>query len=437
MDKLKKCWTGLAPVKENLIWVLPLIILLAAWLSQPVLGSPEGQERITLAEAQRQVREENRQVEITLRSLRMASSGVDLLEEELEDLREQRDEMEDIELRVDLEIPLDELFEGLRLDELYDKLDLEKKVDLEDEAITIPIDIKSEELEEFIDTGELDDGIKELETEKDKAERGISMARLGYYEAIEEVELGVLEIFTGIVILDKQLSLQDDTLQRMEEMFRLELEKYYAGEVTDFEVEEMRFQIRELEAAIAMMENSRAQAVARLADFIGRSPGTDLQAAPYQPDQPEPVDFRSLLSKELETNYAVRRAELEVKNAMDDKNLARELHGTGSPHYEIAGEELALARLERENERMEARQDLLSNYHAVQEAEMELSNREDDLALAEKEYETAKVSYNQGNITNTEFALARLELMEAEMNLEEARFEYHAALARLKAIRDR
>ncbi len=437
MVKIKKYWTGLTPVKGNLIWILPFIIGIAAWLGQPALGSPEGTDRITLSEAQRGAQEENRQIEITLRSLRMASTGVDLLEEELEDLRDQRDEMEDIDLRVDLEIPLDELYEGLGLDELLEELGLEDEVDPGDEVITIPIDIESEELEEFIDTEELDEGIKELENEKEKAERGVSTARLGYYEAIEEIELGVLEMFTGIVILDKQLAIQQETLQRMEEMFRLELEKYYAGEVTELEVEEMRSQIRELETAVDMMKNSREQAVARLADFIGRSPGTNLQPAPYQPDQPEPVDFSNLLTKEFDTNYAVRRADLEVKNARDDKELARELHGTGSPQYEMAEEELALARLERENERVEARHDLLSDYHAVQEAEIELSNREDDLDLAEKEYETARVSYNQGYITNTEFALARLELMETEMDLEEARFQYHTALARLKAIQER
>ncbi len=437
MRQLDNGCRGLVALKRNLIWILPLLLVMAVWLGQPVLGSPEGPERITLSEAQHEAREENRQIEMALRSLRMANASVDLLEEELEDLREQRDEMEEIDLRVDLEIPLDELFEGLRLDELLDELNIDEEVDLEDEVITIPIDIESEELEELLDTEELDEGIKELENEKEKAERGVSTARLGYYEAIEEVELGVLEMFTGIVILDKQMTIQEETLKRMEEMLRLELEKYYAGEVTELEVEEMRSQIRELETAVDMMKNSREQAVERLVDLIGRSPGADLRAATYQPDQPETVDFNNLLSKEMDTNYALRRAELEVKNAKDDKDLARELHGTDSPQYEMAEEELALARLERENERMEARHALLSDYHAVQEAEAELSNREDDLEMAEKEYDTAKVSYDQGYITNTEFAMARLELMEAEMDLEEARFEYHTALTQLKAIRER
>jgi len=437
MRQLHKGWFGMVTTKRNLIWILPLLLLTAAWLSQPVLGSPEGADEITLDEAQREARDENRQIEIALRSLRMANASVDLLEEELEDLREQRDEMEDLELRVDLEIPLDELYEGLGLDELLEELGLEEEVDPEDEVITVPIDIESEELEEFIDTEELDEGIKELETEKDKAERSVSIARLGYYEAIEEVELGVLEMFTGIVILEEQLAIQKETLQRMREMLRQELERYYRGEVTELEVEEMRSQVRELEAAIEMMENSREQTVERLADFIGRSPGTDLQAVPYQPDQPESVDFESLLSKELDSNYAVRRAELEVKNARDDKDLARELHGTDSPQYEMAEEESALARLERDGKIREARHELLSDYHAVLEAEEELSNREDDLELAEKEFDNARVSYDQGYITNTEFAMARLELMGAEMDLEEARFDYHTALAQLKAIRER
>ena len=110
MRKLHKGWTGVVAVKRNLIWILPLLILMAAWLTQPVLGSPEDTDKISLDEAQREARDENRQIEIALRSLRMANASVDLLEEELEDLREQRDEMEDLELRVDLEIPLDELY---------------------------------------------------------------------------------------------------------------------------------------------------------------------------------------------------------------------------------------------------------------------------------------------------------------------------------------
>ncbi|MGM0652564.1 MAG: TolC family protein, partial [Bacillota bacterium] len=409
----------------------------AAWLSQPVLGSPEDPEKISLDVAQTEAREKNRQIEMASRSITMAKAGVDLLEGELEDLREERDELEEIELRVDLEIPLDELFEGLGLEELLKELGLAGEVDLEDEVITIPIDIESEELEDFTDTGEMDDAIKELETEKDKAERKVKMARLGYDEAIEEVKFGVLELFTGIIIMDKQLSIQEETLQRMEERFRLELHKYYAGNASELEIEEMRSQLRELEIGIEMMKNSREQTVERFADFIGRTPDSDLQTVPYKPQQPESINFAILLSEELNTNYAVKRAELEIENARDDRDLAGELHGTDSPQYIIAEEELEVARLELEDQRMNARSELLSDYHEVLEAEQELSNRQDDVELAEKEHEVARVSYNQGLINNIEFALSRLELMEAEMEFEQARFKYHTALAGLKAVLER
>ncbi len=437
MKQLNSDLAGFGFLKVRWTWFVPflLIFLTAVWLGQPVLGSPDGGEEITLEEAQSDARDHNRQIEMALRSLRIASSSVDLIEEELESLKEERDELEELDLRVDLEIPLDELYEGLGLDELLAELNLDDDFvdDLEDEVITVPIDIESEELEELIDVEEIEDAITELETEKAKAERGVSIARLGRYEVIEEVKLGVLEMFTGIKVLDEQLAIQKDTLQRMEEMLRKELEKYYAGTVTKVEVEEMRSQLRELESAIAMMEHRRQESAQRLADFTGRPPDVSLQLASYQPDQPRPVDYNDLLVKELESNYAVRRAELEVKNAHDDKELARELHGSDSPQYEIAEEELALARLEREEERFSARHELLSDYHEVKEAERELSDREADLEMSEIEYEAARVSYNQGHITNTELALGRLELMEGEMSLEEARYDYHAALARLKA----
>ncbi|MFO7952121.1 MAG: TolC family protein [Bacillota bacterium] len=442
MKQVNNGLTGFRLLKGRWIWfaLLLLVILTAVWLGQPVFGSPEGPKEVTLQEAQNEARDHNRQIEMTLRSLRIASLNVDLIEEELESLEEERDELEELDFMVDLEIPVDELYEGLGLDELLAELNLEDEFaeeDLEDEVITIPVDIESEALEEFIGVKEIEDAITELETEKAKAERGVRMARLGRYEAIEEVKLGVLEIITGIIVLDEQLATQKETLQRMEKMFRMELEKYYAGTVTEVEVEEMRSQLRELESAIDMMENKRQETIERFADFIGRSPDADLQLDPYQPDQPRLVDYKDLLAKELGSNYAVRRKELEVKNAHDDKELARELHGSDSPQYEIAEEELALARLEREEERMNTRHELLSDYHEVKETEQELSDWEEDLKLAEIKYEKAKVSYNQGHITNTELALARLELMEGEMSLEEARYDYHVALARLKAIQER
>jgi len=437
MKKLNNALRGYGLMKIKWTWSVPLLLMIftAVWLGQPVIGSPEGYEEIALEEAQSEARGHNRQIEMTLRSLRIASSSVDLLEDELENLEEERDELEELDLRVDLEIPLDELYEGLGLDELLEELDLDDEFvdDLEDEAITIPIDIESEELEDLIDVEEIEDAITELETEKAKAERGVSMARLGRYEAIEEVNLGVLEMYTGIIVLDEQLAIQKDTLQRMEEMLRNELVKYYAGTVTEVEIEEMRSQLRELESAIEMMEHGRKEAVQRLADFTGRPFDANLQLASYQPDQPRPVDYDEILDKELESNYAVKRAELEVKNAHDDRELARELHGTDSPQYEMAEEELALARLEREEEQMNVRHELLSDYHELKAAERELSDREKDLELAEIEYEAARVSYNRHRITKTELALARLELMEGEMSLEEARYDYHVALAGLKA----
>lgn len=437
MKEFNKDWIRSLLIKRNITWLLLLVFIAASWLSQPVLGSQENQERITLGAAQVEARENNRQITMASRSINMAKASVDLLEKELDDLKEERDELEEIELRVDLEIPLDELYEGLGLDDLLAELGFENDIDLEGEVITIPIDIESEELEEFISTEELDDAIKELEVEKGKAERSVKMARLGYHGAVEEVELGVLEMFTGILILDKQLSIQEETLQRMEEMFRLELEKYYAGDVSELEVEEMRSQVRELRAAIEKIKNSREQAQEGLAGFIGRSPEITLQTTSYEPQQPESVNFSKLLSKELNTNHAIRRAELEIKNALDDRDLARELHGTGSPQFKIAEEELIMVRLELEEQRMNARSELLSSYHDTLEAEQELANREDDLELAEKIYETSRVSYNQGLITSIEFAMARIELMEAKIEVEQARFEYHTAHASLDAVRDR
>ncbi len=437
MKEFNKDWVGSLLITRNISWLLLTVIIAAFCFSQSVSGSQEEQERIALGAAQVEARENNRQIIMASRTINMAKLSVDLLEEELEDLEEERDELEEIELRVDLEVPLDELYEGLGLDEFLAELGFENDIDLEGEVITIPIDIESEELEEFIDTGELDDAIKELEVEKGKAERSVKMARLGYHEAVEEVELGVLEMFTGIIILDEQLSIQEETLKRMEEMFRLELEKYYAGDVSKLEVEEMRSQLRELRAAIEKIKNSREQAQEGLAGFIGRSPEITMQTVSYEPQQPESVNFSKLLSKELDSNYAVRRAELEIKNARDDRDLARELHGAGSPQYKIAEEELTMSRLELEEQRMNARSEFLSRYHDTLEAEKELANREDDLELAEKVYETSRVSYNQGLITNLEFAMARIELMEAEIEVEQARFEYHTALARLDAILDR
>ncbi|NLC52255.1 MAG: TolC family protein [Firmicutes bacterium] len=454
-------------LKKDFIYKgIPLFLAALVLMLVPGIASVSGKNKeegnkITINQAIEKALANNIQIELAELGIEEAEYAVEAIEEALDKIRASEKEISDLEQEIKEILELQGRIEGiiLRIEELEEQLEgnggnqeeIEREInELQEELASLPdleelyklAQSKSIELEQ-LKAQQMFYNKEQLEVQKKQAERGVDMAELGL-EEVKEVVIygrdgmpGLIDIYSGALLLEDQLKLMEATLKNLKELMRQQEERFAVGFVSKLDVEGLRAQIRSAEAGYEALQHQRKQTHQRLAQLLGMSSDTVFSLEKFTPREPVNVQYDLLLKQELEGNWAIRRAELALGNAEDDLKEVRRAHGKNSARYKQADVAVERARLELKQERDNARASLLAEYHQLLEAETDLANKKADLELARAQYKAMEVRFEIGQITASDLAGARLDLLQKENQLEAARYAYHNALVKLEMRKKR
>ncbi len=277
----------------------------------------------------------------------------------------------------------------------------------------------------------IDRSIDAFEAQEEQALDTLVLAALAEEETAAETLLNVAESYTALVMLEEQIKIQEAGLVQLSEQVRLQEERLAAGLVAELDVEQMRAQVRTGEAALEVLEHRKMQGYQSLALLIGRPLDESFSVEHFTPQEPVEVDFDVLLEERLVQDWAVLRANLTLQTAQESAADARSDYGSTSLEYRLAKIAVEEVELDLAGALNNAHARLLTDYHQLRQAEKSLLNSELDLELVRRQHAAMEIRATAGRITALELTDSQLQLLEKELALQEAKYNYHNAFSRL------
>ncbi len=273
--------------------------------------------------------------------------------------------------------------------------------------------------------------IDAFEAQEQQALDSLVLAALAEEETAAETLLSVAESYTALVMLEEQVKIQEAGLVQLSEQVRLQEERLAAGLVAELDVEQMRAQVRAGEAALEVLKHRKLQGYQSLALLVGRPLDDSFTVEHFTPQKPVEVDFEILLEKRLVQDWSVLRANLNLQTAQESAADARSDYGSTSLEYRLAKISVEEAELDLTGALNKAHTRLSADYHQLMQAEKSLLNSEADLELARRQHVGMEIRATAGRITALELTDSQLQLLEKELALQEAKYNYHNGFSRL------
>lgn len=277
----------------------------------------------------------------------------------------------------------------------------------------------------------IDRSIDALDAQEEQALDALVLVALAEEETAAETLVSVAESYTALVMLEGQIKIQEAGLEQLSEQVRLQEERLAAGLVAELDVEQMRAQVRAVEAALEVLEHRKMQGYQSLVMLVGRPLDESFAVEHFTPQEPIEVDFEILLEKRLVQDWSVLRANLNLQTVQESATDALGEHGRTSLEYRLEKIAMEEAELDLAGALNNVHTRLLVDYHQLKQAEKSLLNSELDLELAQRQHTAMEIRATAGRITAFELTDSQLQLLEKELALQEAKYNYHNAFSRL------
>lgn len=229
----------------------------------------------------------------------------------------------------------------------------------------------------------------------------------------ETAELMVKNYFNTIVTSENALELTKESLQLKQEEYSQLVMKHNLGMLSDNELETAKNEITKMMSNVTAAELTIDSVYESLASSIGLAKGTefeidyDLEYTPFTMT----TGIEGYINVKTESDPSVMVAKAKLEDAEYQKKIS--LYDTEPYSYLSKENNVNSADRELGDTQKNLRTSIINGYNSITQLESNRESLEAALTDAQTSYETAKVKYELGNITE-------LELKEAELAVESA-----------------
>lgn len=250
-------------------------------------------------------------------------------------------------------------------------------------------------------------------------------------EAIKLQEALVLfavdSLYTSILILEEQSSLQHEAAGQLEMLLANDREKEKAGYSSPLQVEEAASKVRQARAAIDTLAAQRAAAAGELLLACGLTPGSRLTVRSFSPPGPQSASLELSLEQALSSGWLVQSRRQELARREADLQRARDLAGEDSIAYRLALLDCREAELKVRQAEEQTRAAVYRTFSALGEKERQVNRAIAGLELGLRLKQAIQAQLDAGYITAAEAAAGPLALRQKEAELRVARYQLYLA----------
>ncbi len=233
----------------------------------------------------------------------------------------------------------------------------------------------------------------------------------------ETAELMVKNCFNTIVTSEKTLELAKESLQLKQEEYSQLVMKHNLGMVSDNDLETAKNEITKMISNVTAAELAIDNLYASLANTTGLPKDTEF-VIDYQMEYTPftmTTGVEGYINVKTESDPSVMVAKAKLEDAQYQKKIS--LYETEP--YSYLSKENAVNSADRElgDTKKNLRTSIINGYNSITQLESQRESLEAALTDAKTTYETAKVNYELGNITELQFRQAGLAVKSAENDI--------------------
>lgn len=264
-------------------------------------------------------------------------------------------------------------------------------------------------LESTLDS--LEDQLDDLKEQRDEYEKKtLPDTKRQIQSAIDQMVIGAETLYTTILSTRQQRDSLVDAQAAMDRtVAEMEL-RYQRGQISELTLLQVKNGAETLNAGLGTLDVALDTMTYSLQSLLGDTvTGTlTLSALPaVSTADLDKADYTKDLAKAKEASYDLYKAARAVEDAEDDMEDARKEEGKNSYQYKMAQHTYESAVLSEKSAVQSFELSFRSLYSQLAPARTAVANAENDLAYAQRVYQTAQLKYQQGNLSANGLADAK------------------------------
>ncbi|MFO7264192.1 MAG: TolC family protein, partial [Bacillota bacterium] len=346
-----------------------------------------------------------------------------MLDLQLEDLEDQKDELESI-------------IDGR--DQNEDDEVLEENGDEHSDSDEISLERIGEMVHKILEqwmtpsTDTLEYQRDQLETAIDKLKSQRTATRLQQQEAREGVKLLITQLYVGLLAMKQQLLLTDATLQQKEQAIQNAFLKYRLGLIS---MEAHEQEVRQLEEVRRNADSLRIQyekQLAQLLFLLDLPQDRKYELVPVSPDPEQSVQMPENVDELVANSFKVRQAREALRQARYDYSLAEDYEdeqiGGETPYTEnkvsMLRYQVRIAEEQLKQTEKNVRAQIDGLYRSAADAQAAYEQAQKKWRDATTDYQRMVLRYELGLIARQDLENMNLAVRQAQVQLEMAKYQY-------------
>ncbi len=257
----------------------------------------------------------------------------------------------------------------------------------------------------------LEDQLDDLKEQRDEYEKKtLPDTKRQIQSAIDQMVIGAETLYTTILSTRQQRDSLVDAQAAMDRtVAEMEL-RYQRGQISELTLLQVKNGAETLNAGLGTLDVALDTMTYSLQSLLGDTvTGTlTLSALPaVSTADLDKADYTKDLAKAKEASYDLYKAARAVEDAEDDMEDARKEEGKNSYQYKMAQHTYESAVLSEKSAVQSFELSFRSLYSQLAPARTAVANAENDLAYAQRVYQTAQLKYQQGNLSANGLADAK------------------------------
>lgn len=264
-------------------------------------------------------------------------------------------------------------------------------------------------LESTLDS--LEDQLDELKEQRDEYEKKtLPDTKRQIQSVIDQMVIGAETLYTTILSTQQQRDSLVDAQSAMDRtVAEMEL-RYQRGQISELTLLQVKNGAQSLNAGLGTLDVALDTMTYSLQSLLGDTVtgSLTLSALPaVSAADLDSVNYTKDLAKAKEASYDLYAAARAVEDAEDDMEEARKDEGKNSYQYKMAQHTYESAVLSEKSAVQSFELSFRGLYSQLAPARTAVANAENDLAYAQRVYETAQLKYQQGNLSANALADAK------------------------------
>lgn len=261
------------------------------------------------------------------------------------------------------------------------------------------------------------------------AETGLELSKMEKDKIISSIAYDVTGKYYNVKLMEKLISISEVSVSLAKENESVVKKSYELGLVSALEVQNVENAVRKAENSLQSYERSSEISEENLKIALGID-GKDCKMVLTDEitDVEMPENVEEKISSAMNTRYDVTALRLTAELAEEMFAITEKYAFDSMATYHSAYSEYLNNKYTYENTKKLIELSLKNEYNAIIDAKENITVCENDVNIKNTEYESAKIKYEMGLITNIELTSAMANLDSSRVQLENARLTYLLAV---------